>query len=132
MNNMIATTTRALTFCVAAALGFSTSNASAADAATFQSTKDGRLTYVVRFADINLETAAGAQALYSRLRHAATMVCVPLEGVSLRDATQHRECMEKAMADAVASVDRPMLSQYHQSRTKSGDKSGYVQVAKAN
>jgi hypothetical protein len=39
--------------------------------------------------------------------------------------------MKKAIADAVASVNRPLLSQYHQLRTK-GDKTRGVELAKAN
>jgi hypothetical protein len=39
--------------------------------------------------------------------------------------------MNKAIADAVASVNRPLLSQYHQARTKS-DKRRIVEIAKAN
>jgi len=39
--------------------------------------------------------------------------------------------VHKAVNDAVASVDAPLLSQYYQLRNK-GDKAGLVQLAKAN
>jgi hypothetical protein len=39
--------------------------------------------------------------------------------------------MDKAVSDAVASVNRPLLSQYHQLRTK-GDRIGLVQLARAD
>jgi hypothetical protein len=39
--------------------------------------------------------------------------------------------MDKAVADAVEHVNRPLLSQYHQLRIK-GDKAGLVRLAKAN
>jgi hypothetical protein len=39
--------------------------------------------------------------------------------------------MDNAMADAVTSVNRPLLSRYHQLRTK-GDTAGIVQIAKGN
>jgi hypothetical protein len=38
--------------------------------------------------------------------------------------------MHKAIADAVSSINRPLLSQYHQLRTKGG-KAGPVQLAKS-
>jgi UrcA family protein len=129
MNNPIVAATRAFTLCAAAVLSFPTANASTNDTSV-RSTSDGRLSYVVRFDDIDVSKMAGVQTLYSRLRSAAKTVCEPLDGAGLHAAAQHRACMDKALSDAVASVDRPMLSQYHQSRT--GDKSGLVQLAKAN
>lgn len=39
--------------------------------------------------------------------------------------------MNKAVNDAVARVDAPLLTQYNQLRSK-GDKAGLVQLAKAN
>jgi hypothetical protein len=45
-------------------------------------------------------------------------------------AQKHRACFDKAVANAVADINRPMVSQYHQMRTKSGV--GTVQLARAN
>ena len=87
-------------------------------------------TYVVRFQDLDLSKIDGATALYARLRHAARVVCDPLESREMGLAEKYRACMNKAIADAVASVNRPLVSQYHQSRTK-GDRT-FVQLAKAN
>src|SRR5689334_21347144 len=54
---------------------------------------DGRpLTKVVRFADLNLNGEAGVQTLYGRLRMAATQVCAPFRGNSLREKTQWHDC----------------------------------------
>ena len=48
-------------------------------------------------------------------------------GLAIDDAPPLRP-VPAAIADAVASVNRPLLSQYHQLRTK-GDKGALVQLA---
>ncbi|HEY7642732.1 MAG TPA: UrcA family protein, partial [Steroidobacteraceae bacterium] len=73
-----------------------------APAQAFQ--RDGEpLTKVVRFADLNLNGAAGVQTLYGRLRMAATQVCAPFRGTSLRERTKWRECFDPALARSVAA-----------------------------
>ena len=129
MNNTIAITARAIAICAAATLGFN-ANASAAGPANTQSVANEALTYVVRFADLDLSRIKGTTELYGRLRNAARVVCAPLEGRDLLIATKHEACMRTAIADAVESVHRPLLSQYHQLRTK-GDKAALVQLANA-
>jgi UrcA family protein len=131
MNKTIAAAARALTICVAATLGFNAANASTDGVSTNQSMTHATLTYVVRFSDLDVSKFEGAKKLYARLRHAATVVCKPLEIASLWRSDQYETCMNKAIADAVASVNRPLLSQYHQLRTKS-DKGRIVELAKAN
>ena len=66
-------------------------------------------TKVVRFKDLDLSTAEGAQTLYDRIAMAARIVC--------RDAghTQVRECRVRAVDDAVRAVGRPLLSSIHRS-----------------
>jgi UrcA family protein len=66
-------------------------------------------TKVVRFKDLDLSTAEGAQTLYERITMAARIVC--------RDAgyTQERECRARAVDDAVRAVGRPLLSSVHRS-----------------
>jgi UrcA family protein len=120
---------RAITISAAIVLGFS---AAAASAGTSDGlfVSDGVNKYIVRFADLDLGKADGAAALYSRLRRAAAIVCSPLESRSLVD-TQYRVCVSNAIAGAVDSVDRPMLSQYHESHAK-GAKTAVTQLAKAN
>jgi UrcA family protein len=75
------------------------------------------LTKVVSYADLNLNGEPGARVLYGRLRMAATQVCEPLRGNSLRERTNWRECFNPALARSVAEVDEPMLTAYHLSRT---------------
>jgi UrcA family protein len=87
--------------------------------------------YIVRFSDLDLSKADGAAVLYSRLRQAAAIVCSPLQSKRLGMATQYQVCVDHAIAGAVASVDRPMLSQYHSSHTK-GDLTAVAQLARAN
>jgi UrcA family protein len=129
--NKTLTAFRALTICAIATLGFNTANASTAGISNDLSMAKASRTYTVRFADLNVSTFAGAKSLYTRLRHAAKVVCAPLETAPLWHSDQYEVCMEKAISDAVATVNRPLLSQYHQLRTK-GDKARRVELAKAN
>jgi len=66
-------------------------------------------TKVVRFKDLDLSTAEGAQTLYERITFAARVVC--------RDAgvTETRDCRARAVDDAVRAVGRPLLSSVHRS-----------------
>jgi UrcA family protein len=131
MNTIMATAARAITICIAATLGFNAADASAGSLSNDQSVTNASLKYIVQFSDLDLLRIEGATALYARLRHAAHVVCDPLESREIGLAQKYRVCMDKAIADAVTSVNRPLLTQYHQSRTK-GDKAGVVQVAKVD
>lgn len=127
MNN---TKIRAITISAAIVLGFSAAAASASTSNS-QFVSDGVNKYIVRFPDLDLSKVDGAAVLYSRLRQAAAIVCSPLASRSLGMAAQYRVCVDHAIAGAVASVGRPMLSQYHESHTKS-DKIAVAQLARAN
>jgi UrcA family protein len=129
MNKTIAIT--ALTIGIAATLAFNAANASTEGVSNVQSMTNEYLTYVVRFADLDVSKFEGAKALYTRLRYAAKVVCEPLDSASSWGYARHSACMDNAIADAVANVNRPLLSQYHQLRTK-GEKTGPVQFAKSN
>jgi UrcA family protein len=129
--NKTPTAIQALTICAIAILGFHTANGSDADMSNARSTSNALQTYTVRFADLNVSTFEGAKSLYTRLRDAAKVVCASLETAPLWQSHQYQVCMNKAIADAVASVNRPLLSQYHQSRTKS-DKAHGIELAKTN
>lgn len=76
-----------------------------------------RLTRVVSYADLNLNSEPGARTLYGRLRTAASQVCSPLRGASLRERTNWSECFTSALARSVADVDQPLLTAYHLNRT---------------
>ena len=128
MNKTTSAAARTMAICFAATLGYTVT---AGTVPSTQSTTDARLEYIVRFADLDLARTAGTAALYERLRHAARVVCAPGDSRQMGLAAIYRACMDQALADAVAKIDRPLFSQYHQSRTK-GDKSAPVQLAKAN
>jgi UrcA family protein len=67
---------------------------------------------VVNFADLNLSREAGVKTLYRRISVAANYVCAPLSYQrDLGQAAQWRACREKAIANAVAEIDHPLLSE---------------------
>jgi UrcA family protein len=130
MNKSMTFAVRAIAIGAVVALGFGAGNASAASPSDDQPASDGAKQYVVRFADLDLSKMAGATALYGRLQRAARTVCDPLESRDLAFATKYRACMDQAVSSAVARINRPLLSAYHQLRTK-GENVGPVQIARA-
>jgi UrcA family protein len=129
MNTIITNTARALTICIAATLGFSAADASAGTLSNDTSVTGAVRKEVVRFPDLDLSRIEGVTMLYGRIAHAARDVCDPL--LTTWHPAKYRTCVGQAIADAVATVNRPLLSQYHQFRIK-GDKAGLVQLAKAH
>ncbi len=69
----------------------------------------------VKFADLNLTSSEGVQALYGRIHAAAHRVCSQPAG---EQAAVNR-CVRKSEADAVAKVDVPLLTAFYQ--TKNGN-----------
>jgi UrcA family protein len=68
----------------------------------------------VNFADLNLNTLAGASALYSRIEGAARSVCGPDN-----EPFSHGEfktCCRTAIAAAIAKVNSPLLTAVHASK----------------
>ena len=86
------------------------------------------VTYPVGYSDLDVSTMRGAKTLYLRIRFAAETLC---ESSATWGKKEGEACVHKAVNDAVARVDAPLLSQYHQLRSK-GDRAGLVQLAKAN
>jgi len=125
------TAARATSICLAAIVGFNAADASAGSLSSDPSASDGLPKQVVRFHSLDLSRIEGVTTLYGRLRNAARAVCDPLKGREMWIREEQRACMDKAIADAVASINRPLLSQFHQLRIK-GDKTGLAQFAKAN
>jgi UrcA family protein len=73
---------------------------------------------VVRYADLNLATAAGTQALYARLSSAASRACGGQPGIhELRQQQDYRACYGRAMAKAVKKIDSQRLQALHAERT---------------
>src|SRR5262245_31237399 len=101
--------------CIAAALGVACALA-LLPVPGFAGDTDDQRSVTVRFADLDLDTPAGASALYGRLSHAAREVCG--DPVSVIDLTQLRDiqsCRQEAIVNAVTSVDRPMLTALYDS-----------------
>ena len=69
---------------------------------------------VVRFADLNLATQEGAQALYQRITRAAGRMCE--EASDRFPNSQYRDCVKRAVDNAVAKVDQQTLYAVHQSK----------------
>jgi UrcA family protein len=108
-----------LTFLVSfAALGLAlaTLPAEAKDEIVTQST-------VVRFADLDLNKIEGARELYSRIEKAARRVCTGREFPRLGRWGSFRQCYDKAVDEAVAKVNRPMLAALHHNATARGTSS---------
>jgi UrcA family protein len=69
----------------------------------------------VRYTDLNLERPADVARLYGRIRVAAQSICgAPDVDLSNWVDTAWQRCVDDAIGRAVARVDRPALSAYHQ------------------
>jgi UrcA family protein len=75
-----------------------------------------QLSETVSYADLDINKAEGAQALYNRLNRAAKNVCAPLRDRDLKSIVEHRDCVSEAIANAVGAVNQPLLTQHHKSR----------------
>jgi UrcA family protein len=97
-------------------------------AAAEHATASWSVAYPVRYSDLDVSTMQGAKTLYLRIRFAAETLC---ESAATWGKKEGEACVNKAVEDAVAHVNLPLLSQYHQLRSQ-GDKAGLVQLANAN
>ena len=84
-------------------LGWSGSALGAADGV------DGLVTKTVKFKDLDISTANGAQALYGRIGAAARDVCRAESYATVRN------CRAGAVDQAVRGVASPLLSSIHRS-----------------
>ena len=69
--------------------------------------------YRVTIQGLDLSRPAGAQELYSRLQHAAQVVCTHGMRVDLKPVIDENACYEKALGNAVRSVNLPLLTQFY-------------------
>ncbi len=67
---------------------------------------------LVYFDDLNLQTKAGREALYSRVKQAAQETCDWLDQIYPLDQplTDDRECVRDAISNAQAQVDRALAN----------------------
>ena len=102
--NTIRTTQRiALTAIVALGLGTVAATAQAGEAG------DAAPARVVRYADLDLGTAAGADALRARIRYAAEEVCGAEYPQVLKATPAVKACVTRAVAGAEHAVDNARL-----------------------
>ena len=92
------------------------------------STANWSVTYPVKYSDLDVSTMSGAKTLYMRIRFAAETLC---ESAATWGKKEGDACVQKAVNDAVARVNVPLLSQYHQLRVDH-NKAGLIQLANAN
>jgi UrcA family protein len=69
----------------------------------------------VKFADLNLGSPAGVEALYGRIHAAARRVCDQPAG----EQAGIRGCMRKAESEAIGKVNVPLLTAFYQKKTGS-------------
>jgi UrcA family protein len=67
----------------------------------------------VKFADLNLSTQAGVEALYGRIHAAARRVCEQPAG----EQAAVGACMRKAESSAIGTVNLPLLTAFYQKKT---------------
>jgi len=69
----------------------------------------------VKFADLNLGSQAGVEALYQRIHAAAWRVCRQPAG----EEAAARTCEKKAESDAIGKVNVPLLTAFYQQKSGS-------------
>ena len=69
--------------------------------------------YRVSTQGLDLSQPVRAHELYSRLKHAAQVVCTHGMRVDLKPVTDENACYEKALGDAIRSVNLPLLTQVY-------------------
>lgn len=72
---------------------------------------------VVKFADLNLQTPEGVEALYRRIQHAASKVCWDAQDIHILTDIARRECVEQAVARAVSDVNNRYLTALYTRKT---------------
>jgi len=82
----------------------------------FAGTPDDVRTETVKFQDLNLNSEAGVETLYQRIKAAARRVCTDSEG-GLSSAYAAQRCEEKAESRAVLDVNAPQLTAFYQKKT---------------
>jgi UrcA family protein len=68
----------------------------------------------VNCADLNLETQAGAVALFQRIRFAAEQVCAVRGTRDLVILAKVRACTDHAIADAIAAANNTKLTEIYE------------------
>ncbi len=101
------TNTLRITIAAAAMIAGLTTGVRAADVPQMQ----------VKYADLNVNTPAGAAALYQRIRFAADQVCALPNARNLAVLAKVQACTDHAVANAVATVNNPSLTDLYEVNT---------------
>ena len=70
----------------------------------------------VNYSDLDVVHTPGATALYRRIAAAAERVCWNLKRTDLRSKRHFKTCVNKAIEDAVTSVNQPTLLAVYQAK----------------
>lgn len=73
----------------------------------------------VGYGDLNLESHAGIDTLYSRLQSAARQVCPTDSSTPLAAKLAYRACRQEALSNSIAKAGIPALVDMHDSQTGS-------------
>jgi UrcA family protein len=68
---------------------------------------------VVTYKDLNLNSKEGTQVLYRRIQAAANKVCGEVDARNLYGTSVKKACVDRAIAQAVAAVNSPMLTRVY-------------------
>lgn len=70
----------------------------------------------VKFADLKVDSSAGAEVLYRRIQSAARRVC-SYDATSIQGPSVWQNCVRPAVDAAVAKVNNPQLTALHTGHT---------------
>ena len=70
----------------------------------------------VTFGDLDVSRPQGASVLYGRIRAAAEKVCSPVGASSLAARAYLDACIDKAISEAVTTVDQPALTDVYSAK----------------
>jgi UrcA family protein len=77
-------------------------------------------TMTVSFAELDITKPRGLEVLYSRIEHAAKVVCGVDPSPQPLSRTRHaKTCYKTAVDDAVRQINRPTLTALHRTKTRS-------------
>lgn len=74
----------------------------------------------VDYSDLNLAKKADVTRLYGRITLAANTVCRPFDGKDAQRTSRFHHCVNDAVAQAVAQVDSPLLTQRYAAARREG------------
>lgn len=74
----------------------------------------------VKYTNQDLQTTAGVERLYERIREAAAQVCPAVSSLELQRHAAAMRCQEAAIAQAVTSIGSPQLAAVYAAKSHHG------------